>query len=502
MTALFTACSNEDDNLKNENEGQKVTFVIGGVDSRTMTAGDFTTTFVTGDAIGIYGTNVTPAMSNVQYNVTANGASATIAPEEEDATFAYGDQTAVFNAYYPYTEGFTNTFSVLTDQSTVIATSDFLTATATGSKEKATVELNFEHRLALVQVKLTGVTDVQSVTLKNAQTNVTFTNSTDGKNQGTVSLVTGENKKVSDIIMNPKPTNTYWAIIPAQSIEAGSLFVVTTENGTYIYKKETTTIFSEGTVAKYSLTLKSDEPEENPTLVDYSTVQVRSWTTENEEITGDLEEQEREKFSFTNLFPEAKPTSTSYVGQTSETPVWLYGNLQNITINTTATINNVENTPVITFESPKSTITLSWSNCGLAYFGGTSTKLVTSSSYTLKFWAKVEKQTGWNDATPSLNIFIFDKVTLGTNMFYGISAGEKTNAGQINIEPTDTWTEYTFTVDLSKYTANVANNATTPNGSTQAAFSICFNTLVKSQVVSEADVPVTYSIANISFEEN
>lgn len=280
MTACFTACSNEDP-INQEKTDVPVSFTIGGIDSRaTTSATDFSTTFDNGDAIGISGTNVSTEMENVKYNVSVSEgiASITAANNEE---FNYGDKEAIFNAYYPYATDFAGTFAVQTDQNADkgLAKSDFLTATAKGSKDNAQVQLDFKHRLVLVQVQLSGISDVASVTLKNAQTNITFTEGTDGTTQGSVALVSGENATSSDIIMSEQTDNTlYWAIIPAQTIAASNLFIVSTSDGkSYKYTTSEATTFAEGTYAQYKLTLGSSTPAS--TLVDYKPVTISKWAT-------------------------------------------------------------------------------------------------------------------------------------------------------------------------------------------------------------------------------
>lgn len=476
MTALFNACNNDDSTPLNE-ETVPVSFTIGGIDSRATTNTDYTTLFDNNDQIGISATNLTPAMNNVLYTVTVANSTTSIATTIGD--YAYGAENAVFNAYYPYSENFNNTFSVQTDQTSGIGASDFLTATATGSKGNATVTLNFSHRLVLVEVNLTGVSNVSSVKLKNAKTEVTYTASTDGTTEPAVN--TPDNSTKSDIIMNPVTASSkYWAIIPAQEIAAGNLFEVTTSDGkTYLYTTTSASTFTAKKLVKYSLTLA-----EEAVLAQYNPVTIVAWDTQNlTQIEGNLEEK---KFSLTNIYSNNTNFTSGSVTTYNQTPAWFYQSSSASII--TETINENE----VTVIKIKAASELgSWYNNGIAYCAGSENLLSPLNTYKLSFYAKASTST-------ELKVWCGNKQD-GTNAYiYKIKDVDGATLKTLNL--TNDWTLYEVSFDPSKtYTAASTGKSLTENN-TNMPFNITFWPGGVSTTDPQAEL--NYFIHSITFEQN
>lgn len=227
--ALLAACSNEEETLL-QKEGTPVVFTLGGnILTKTTTTesnGDYTTAFAANDEIGIFATGITA--SNVQYKVDAAGN--TLTAVGDPIKFTDATTEVSFTAYYPYatlTDGATTIeVAVKNDQSleTNFNASDFMTATAKGTGTNAAVELNFKHKLAMVQLELTGEAATE-VKLCNVITKGTYTianNTLETAASGT-----------ADIAMYNPTTGVYWALVPAQTIANGTRLFTFKLGGSY-----------------------------------------------------------------------------------------------------------------------------------------------------------------------------------------------------------------------------------------------------------------------------
>ncbi len=142
-------------------------------------------------------------------------------------------------AYSPYDAG--NAFVVQEDQSNNdnYMASDLLFASKS-SQEKTTtaVPLQFEHKMAKIVINVTassvsGVSQIQSVTLQNVKRQVTF-NETTGMVSNAVTNGSTAVRLVKDGTSN---TATGAAVIPAQTI-SGTLVTIVTNIGTATYSVE------------------------------------------------------------------------------------------------------------------------------------------------------------------------------------------------------------------------------------------------------------------------
>ena len=484
ITALFTGCSNEEI-MNQEEDNILVNFTIGGIDSRATTSANFSTTFDNNDAIGISGRNLSTEMNNVEYTVSVSNGSATIAAANAETSFTYeGDKTAVFNAYYPYAENFANAFAVQTNQSNGISSSDFLTATATGSKDNATVSLDFKHRLVLVQVTLSGVENVSSVTLKNAKTGVTFTPSTNGTTQGTVTLAT-ENNEATDITMYQQTENkTYWAIVPAQEIAAGELFIVSTSNGkTYKYTATQATNFAEGTLAKYSLTLAAPS-----ILVAYNPVSITAWNTNGiVEQEGNLEEDKLNLSIATSSIVSGGmvPKTT-----TSFTNGWRFNN-------GTGSVITEDEKSVIKYVAP-TTLSTNWYNDGISYYCNENLKLTSTYKITFKVKGNVESQ--------SLHAYV--AINNGTiNKIFKVTQVGASSYDNYSIAPIGAATNYverTFVISPNSFAGSLSTNITAwSNNDIATPFAIVFKPKTASTAAEgeNSGVETIYYFKDISIVE-
>lgn len=480
MTALFTACSN-DDEATPLNEGQvPVSFTISGIDSRaTTSANNFTTLFDNGDKIGITGTNVDPDMNNKLFNVTVTDGSATIAADG-NTEFTYGEADALFNAYYPYDENFANTFAVQTNQVDGINKSDFLTATAQGNATTPNVTLEFSHRLVLVQVKLTGVTNVNSVILKNAKTKVTYTASTSSTAESTVALAT-ENNEATDIVMYPQTANTtYWAIIPAQEIAAGNLIEVNATEGTFVYTTQEASTFTEKNLVKYSLTV--NETVEEAKLVDYEPVTIKAWTgTDDDEISGELE---KEIFNLKAEIPTDANSYTNVNGNraqlTGDTPAWGY-NFQDSSVGTVTYDSNNGAIQSTLTTKPNS---YNWAKTALFYYSGKN-KIKSGKKYRLSFDAWVADDTSITDNKILVTVS-------SSSGFYALNTGT-TGAQTITLNATKT-NKHTYIFADKFYTSNSI-------GSTMSNFDETAPTENSIYIGIAPQTLNTYYITNLMIEE-
>lgn len=232
-TAMMSACGNDNENeFAPQTTGEKVSFFVdnGPISRTSVNTADASTKFVENDEIGIFATGGAVA-SNVGYKVGSgtDGALAPISSGIEWSTAAAGN----FYAYYPYAAGSMTdkvTFTV-TDQNTEEAfnKNDFMVATAANVTNKGAIKFKFAHGLSLVQVVLSGsmAADATEVTL-TAKPTVEWTFAS-----GTFTT-SGE---ATDIKMWKIDANaqTYWAMVPAQTIATTSFVNITAGGKNYTY---------------------------------------------------------------------------------------------------------------------------------------------------------------------------------------------------------------------------------------------------------------------------
>lgn len=243
---LTTACSNEyDESPAPAKQGKPVQFdmTLAGVNSRTVTGTDAsrTTTWVEGDAVGIFaykrGEISTPTAINAKYVLQGTSWVA-----EGTGVFAEEGQQYDYYAYYPYKEGVENPAAVslasLADQTTAEGVNYGL-SDVMGSQNKTvaadaqTIPLVFKHLFAMVEVKVIGDVDLltkqpASVVLKGVKLGATLNLLGDAP-----AATVNADEAGTDVTMyylakaadNDKAPFAYRAVVPAQTIAAKTSLV-------------------------------------------------------------------------------------------------------------------------------------------------------------------------------------------------------------------------------------------------------------------------------------
>lgn len=227
----MTACSNEmEEQLAGGNGGQEVKFTVGieNLSRTTIADGTLKTEFVKGDEIGIFAYNGESVVSsNIKY--TYNGSGWT-----SDAAIAAQDGVQLnYYAYYPYSESVTDpsaiNVTVNSDQATNgFSKDDVLTAQNTTAEAGATsVSLTFAHAMAMVQVSLMeGTTDDVNATVSlQSILPDTKVNAKDG------SVETAAGEAVAVAMKKSAESLTYRAVVPEQTITAGSKLLTIVAGG-------------------------------------------------------------------------------------------------------------------------------------------------------------------------------------------------------------------------------------------------------------------------------
>ena len=233
---VLSACSGGSDGGDNER-----TETVAGDVSFKISVGGFQNgdgsiwTFQQGSQIGIYA--VAPSgninlqeQGNYADNVRFFWDGANFKPANKAITKNH-DQELAYYAVCPYTAttGRQMNYTVETDQTTsnALAKSDFCTA-YTGLTSAMNVPLVFQHRMSRVRVSVTGehlMGNVTKVILKDVWLTLSVNLNTDNyastnDRQGTIIMQQSANDK-----------NTFYAIIPPQTLPASRTFLVATVNG-------------------------------------------------------------------------------------------------------------------------------------------------------------------------------------------------------------------------------------------------------------------------------
>lgn len=256
----MNSCVKEENLNNGDKKGTPVEFEMGvNSVSRTSTPDDgYATTFVEGDEVGIFvyeGEN--PVVINAPYKRNAEGkwvAQGTVITAEEGKSYSY-------YAYYPYnataTDATSVSLTVAGDQTTGYTGSDALMAKSENvTAETTSVQLQYSHAFALVQVSLKGdlAASNATVTLQN----VYPTAALDLK-AGTVGTAPGT---MGTVAMKACSTNSetapfnYRAIVPAQTIAANNGILTTFSNGkNYKFTYSVDVPYESGKLRQFDVTL-------------------------------------------------------------------------------------------------------------------------------------------------------------------------------------------------------------------------------------------------------
>lgn len=477
-TAMMSACGNDNENeFAPQTTGEKVSFFVdnGPISRTSVNTADASTKFVENDEIGIFATGGAVA-SNVGYKVGSgtDGALAPISSGIEWSTAAAGN----FYAYYPYAAGSMTdkvTFTV-TDQTdaTTFNKNDFMVATAANVTNKGAIKFKFAHGLSLVQVVLSGsmAADATEVTLTAKPTvEWTFASGTSGTfaTSGEATAI-----KMWKIDANAQ---TYWAMVPAQTIATTAFVNITAGGKNYTYTPSADITLTTAKSKKFNLQLG-----EAGQVVSVSTdINTDGWTPDSE-VTGNTEEKVADPVV---LISEADGKFTA------ETTINKPTSLANCTPGSwNAVMNNNEGESGYSAENNaitlKRTSGKSWWNAALYYC--TADEAAKKGKFALTFWVKA-------DVAANLQYAIMArKSDKGNNVFF-IEAKEDNSTVTLQTTPVTTeFTKVTKTFDLSKLTID---NATTPSEPTAEEIK---NVLVRFNPAA-VSATNTFYIKDVTFKE-
>ena len=330
----MTACSNDmEEPLAggDGNGGQEVKFTVG-IENLSRTAiaeGSLTTEFVKGDEIGIFAYDEKTAVaSNVKY--TYDGSAWT----SDNAIAAEDGVPLSYYAYYPYSEVIDPSeinVTVNADQSNGFSKDDVLTAQNTTAETGATsVSLTFAHAMAMVQVSLMqkATDDANATVALQSILPETKVNAKDG------SVTDAAGQAVSVAMQKAEGSLTYRAVVPEQTIKAGSKLLTVVAGGkTFNVTFSADVKYEKGKLLQ--ITVKSLEalPEgENVTIGGEA---IEGWTPGENPGGGEAEEQPMTLLDLTSLSGFDASTISTYEGNWSsvkiegDTDFWFVRNVNN-----------------------------------------------------------------------------------------------------------------------------------------------------------------------------
>lgn len=423
-TAMMSACGNDNENeFAPQTTGEKVSFFVdnGPISRTSVNTADASTKFVENDEIGIFATGGAVA-SNVGYKVGAgtDGALSPIGGSDiEWSTAAAGN----FYAYYPYAAGSMTdkvTFTV-TDQTdeTTFNKNDFMVATAANVANKGAIKFKFAHGLSLVQVVLSGskAADATEVTLTAKPTvEWTFTNGT---------FATSGEATVIKMWKIDANAQTYWAMVPAQTIDATAFVNITAGGKNYTYTPSAAITLTTAKSKKFNLQLG-----EAGQAVSVSTeMDTDGWTPDSEE-TGNTEEKVADPVVLISEADGKFTAETTLTAQNAKQDCIEGWNYNMPEANGTVVFNETEQALAITKTGG------SWYNATAYYC--TAEGKATKSTYKLTFKAK---------ATAAAQL-LAGVVTCEANPFYFAQVGK--DEARLTPNLGTEYADYELTVDLSK----------------------------------------------------
>lgn len=468
VAAIFAGCSNENEENLMPNEGAPVNFVIDGPVTRTTTDADGLTSFVENDKIAIYSSGLQNNMAGAVFTVGSEGA---LTPDN-GASYAFnGLSGANFHAYYPTTATGSATnaeFTVAADQSVAKAldTSDFMTANSSVAIATTNpISLSFAHRLTLVKVALSGIT-ASAVEINNVKPTATWTYSSDAV------ATSGE---ATTIRMGLKGSE-YWAVIPAQTVNTGTvLFTITADGGkVYTYTPTVSNItFNEGKAKKFTLALDPGKQ----TMVALNTDMNVQWETDGGE-SGNITE--KNYISLMNESTIAIITNRNTLSEGGTPWGFLATEEDNIPIGSA-----VNNNGTLTITTLETQLGFSWYNRTLYYY---SSETLSPGEYTLSFKAKTAS------ASANAQISLLSSTTVETDKYHFCQIIPSGNTNVYTGFPqriTTNEVEYAITINTGQV---VINNAT--GGSAVSNFTPNMSNIV-GFFLAIAFQPETFTISDI-----
>lgn len=278
-TLMLASCSEDNTSLNPVDNGKISLSVDGSVlMSRTSTAengGVITTTFVAEDKVGVYAGGGASA-TNVEYKVASDGSKL----ETANPIVFQSNQDAELRAYTPYVAEATATgvaFSVAADQTTSESfnASNFMTSTATVSKESPSASLKFTPRMALVYVEMAGE-------LGSGTTGLTLCGMKPALNWSASSDLAEISGEATDVAMHKAEADApvFMAFVPAQaSTEGEALFSIVIGSKKFTYTPANAIEFKANTVKRFKLTVNSDQSVN----IESSVVPGTDWTEDGDQ---------------------------------------------------------------------------------------------------------------------------------------------------------------------------------------------------------------------------
>ena len=467
----MNSCVKEENLNNGDKKGTPVEFEMGvNSVSRTSTPDDgYATTFVEGDEVGIFVyEGETPVVINAPYKLAAGGkweAQGKIITAEEGKTYNY-------YAYYPYnaevTKATSVSLTVASDQTTGYTGSDALMAKSENvTAETTSVQLQYSHAFALVQVSLKGDLAAKDATV--TLQNVYPTAALDLK-AGTVGTAAGT---MGTVAMKACTTNgkaapfNYRAIVPAQTITANTGILTTFSNGkNYKFTYSVDVPYESGKLRQFDVTLGGATGN----TIEIGQGTILDWTdgSDVEGGTGGVEEivptyinpigstladvtgaPSFEEDTWFGLKRNAEePGDISYSIETDETTTW--GKAAKLSY--TSTWDAAAN------EGKGKAVNNSWYLATLGYYHCSVDAPINGGIY--KVTLKVKGST--NDAG-TVSKLVFTCRNADNSSSFGAATNQNFLATTVSVTPdaANTWQEYTFYINFDKKSTAVGTVPTT-----------------------------------------
>lgn len=458
---MITACSNEIEEQLAENgkNGQNVKFSIG-VENLSRTAiadGTLVTSFEPNDEIGIFAYDGEKLVSsNVKY--TYNGSKWT----SENAIAAQDGVKLSYYAYYPYDASVTDPASikdtVSADQTAGFGKNDMLSARNTEAAAGATnISLNFAHAMAMVQVSLMeGTTsDANATVTLQSILPVTSVNAKDG------SVTAASGASVGVAMKKAAESLTYRAVVPEQTIKAGSKLLTIVAGGkTFDVTFSANVKYEKGKLLQIKVEALNGLPE--GATVTISGEAIDGWIPGEEPEGGETEE--IPLIQKVNDFPEVSMDTRKFTQES-----WFQlrnGEGEESALFDIIDDNSTDWGKAIKLTYDETTAANSWYKGAIGYHH--TEPMYVKDTYIYKVTAKIKAET-CDDAekTVSKLAFTCKSKDLETTDRYKWSFAMGTTSDACNVtslgvtpQKAGTWETYTFYIDFSQIASNVSPDAT------------------------------------------
>ena len=336
-TMGFAACSSDETESQPGSQANDVINLTSSIAGTRATEELQTNAVSTDTKVGVFGISGTTAVTNGANNPYAVGTDGGLTADSKDMKWPSDESAKVdLYAYAPYQSSWTaydnaNAFSVAADQSTKAGylASDLLYAATKGvSKTGSAVVLNFGHKLARINVKLTkgddAAYDVSSSTVSicGTKTGTTLNPSTGALGEATGSAT--DIKIGTGVNITATGVTTYGVVVP-QSLAAGSQFVKIVADGKILSAKLTSAVTLEaGKAYNFTATIGSS----TDVALSLGSVTLTGWGDATDIGSSGTEEVEPEPITLTATFG----TPGGNADYTAPTYHWTAGNSNLMTI--------------------------------------------------------------------------------------------------------------------------------------------------------------------------